>query len=387
MKVGVTVASFQTTDWPRIKAEDWSAPIKVPDSQILSETLDLGRMIEPLGYDSIWATEHFGSAYGMWPDATQTLSYWAGQTERVDVGSCVIVLPWHQPITLAHRIAMLDNLLEGRRFRMGVGRGVARSEYEALDIPRAEARERFKEVWDIVKLALTDERVSYDGKHFKVPETSVRPRPLHADMLDYAACASTTQTSMEMAAHEGFSQLFVTGAPLNEMSKVIDDYNTIRAGRGLEPDQPTILLWMYCAKTDAEAERALDWFTTYGDEVATHYEFNKPGAFDGVKGYEAYAEMQAKVVEDEQKNGAARQGTSLVRFDTQPIGTPETIIERLRILQRETGAKEIALLPQFGGMSLSEAKASLKLFAEEVLPVIQADPAPSREAPVPIAAD
>jgi alkanesulfonate monooxygenase SsuD/methylene tetrahydromethanopterin reductase-like flavin-dependent oxidoreductase (luciferase family) len=95
--------------------------------------------------------------------------------------------------------------------------------------------------------------------------------------------------------------------------------------------------------------------------------------------------MQAKVVEDEEKNGAARQGTSLVRFDTQPIGTPEKIIERLRILQRETGAKEIALLPQFGGMSLSEAKASMKLFAEEVLPVIQADPAPSREAPVPIA--
>ncbi|MGH7289967.1 MAG: LLM class flavin-dependent oxidoreductase, partial [Myxococcota bacterium] len=129
MKVGVTIASFQTTDWPRIKAEEWSAPIKVPDSQVVGETRELGKLIEPLGYDSLWVGEHFGSAYGMWPDATQTLSYWAGQTERVDMGSNVIVLPWHQPITLAHRIAMLDNLLEGRRFRLGVGRGVARSEY------------------------------------------------------------------------------------------------------------------------------------------------------------------------------------------------------------------------------------------------------------------
>jgi len=118
--------------------------------------------------------------------------------------------------------------------------------------------------------------------------------------------------------------------------------------------------------------------------VATHYEFNKPGAFDGVKGYEPYVEMQRQVVETEAAQGAARQGTSLVRFDTQPIGTPETVIERVRDLQRETGAKEITLVPQFGGMTLSEAKASLRLFAEEVLPVLQADPAPAREAPVPV---
>jgi alkanesulfonate monooxygenase SsuD/methylene tetrahydromethanopterin reductase-like flavin-dependent oxidoreductase (luciferase family) len=384
MRVGVTIASFQSADWPRIKAEDWSAPMKVPDSQVLAETRELGKLIEPLGYDSIWATEHFGSAYGMWPDATQTLAYWAGQTERVDMGSCVVVLPWHHPVRLAHGIAMLDNMLDGRRYTLGVGRGVARVEFEALGVPRDEARGRFKEIWDFLKLALTQERVSFDGEYYKVPETSVRPRPLHDDMLEYAACASTTQASMEIAAREGFSQLFVTGAPLSEMAQVIDQYNTIRAGQGLEPDQPTILLWMYCAKSEREAERALDWFTTYGDEVATHYEFNKPGAFDGVKGYEPYVEMQRQVVETEAAQGAARQGTSLVRFDTQPIGTPETVIERVRDLQRETGAKEITLVPQFGGMTLSEAKASLHLFAEEVLPVLQADPAPAREAPVPV---
>ena len=57
----------------------------------------------------------------------------------------------------------------------------------------------------------------------------------------------------------------------------------------------------------------------------------------------------------------------------------------MRRLQQETGAKELVLLPQFGDMSVSEAKASMKLFAEEVLPVLQADAAPARPAPAPLA--
>jgi alkanesulfonate monooxygenase SsuD/methylene tetrahydromethanopterin reductase-like flavin-dependent oxidoreductase (luciferase family) len=382
MKVGVTTSSFQTADWPRVKAQDWDAPSAVPDSQVLAATRELGKLIEPLGFDSIWATEHFGSPYGMWPSSPQTLAYWAGHTERVDMGSCVVVLPWHNPVRLAHEICMLDNMLDGRRYTLGVGRGVARTEYEALGIPREQARGRFKEVWEVLKLALTQERISYDGEFYTVPETSIRPRPLRDDILEHAACASTTATSMEFAAREGFSQLFVTGAPLSEMSQIIDQYNAIRAEQGLEPDQPTILVWAYCAKDERDAERALDWFTTYGDEVATHYEFNKPGAFDGVKGYEPYAEMQRQATEHA---NSARQGTSLVRFDTQPIGTPETIIARVRNVQRETGAKEIVLLPQFGGMSLGEAKASLRLFAQEVLPVLQSDPTPARPAPARLA--
>jgi alkanesulfonate monooxygenase SsuD/methylene tetrahydromethanopterin reductase-like flavin-dependent oxidoreductase (luciferase family) len=217
MNVGFTSSTFHTADWPRFEAEEWHKPIAIPDSEMLAETRRLGRLVEPLGFDSIWVGEHFGTPYSMWPDATQSLAYWAGQTERIDFGSEVVVLPWHHPIRLAHRIAMLDNMLEGRRFTLGVGRGVAESEYEALGIDRGETRGRFKEVWEILKLALTQERISYDGEFYKIPETTIRPRPLRDDILDHAACAFTTVQSMEMAANEGFSQLFVTGAPLDEM--------------------------------------------------------------------------------------------------------------------------------------------------------------------------
>ncbi|MBS1894907.1 MAG: LLM class flavin-dependent oxidoreductase [Actinobacteria bacterium] len=371
----MTVASFQTEDLPRFEAGDWDKPIEVPDHVVLDETMALGNLAEPLGFDSIWVGEHFGTPYSMWPSATQSLAYWAGRTERVDMASCVIVLPWHHPVRLAHGIAMLDNMLGGRRFTLGVGRGVAKSEYDALGIDRAEARGRFKEVWEILKLALTQERISYDGDYYKIPETTIRPRPRHDDLLDHAACAFTTPESMEMAAREGFKQLFVTGAPLAEMSVGVDLYNTIRASKGLEPDQPSVLMWAYCTEDDREAERGNEYFVRNGLEVATHYGFTRPGEFDGVKGYEAYADIANA---SGGPDGTSGQGAAMVQNDTQPIGTPETIIERLRVLQKNTGAKEITIVPQFGGMSLKEAEKSVRLFAKEVLPVVQAEEAPVR---------
>ena len=74
----------------------------------------MGELVEPLGFDSIWATEHYGSAYSMQPNPLQYLAYWAGRTSRVDVGTAVIVAPWWNPVRLASEISMLDILLKGQ---------------------------------------------------------------------------------------------------------------------------------------------------------------------------------------------------------------------------------------------------------------------------------
>jgi len=66
----------------------------------MDDTLEQGELVEPLGFDSIWATEHYGSAYSMQPNPLQYLAYWAGRTRRVDVGTVVIVAPWWNPVRL-----------------------------------------------------------------------------------------------------------------------------------------------------------------------------------------------------------------------------------------------------------------------------------------------
>ena len=125
MHCGVMVTGYNQSDWERLLAEDYSRPPTISDAANMDDTLALGELVEPLGFDSIWATEHYGSAYSMQPNPLQYLAYWAGRTTRVDVGTAVIVAPWWNPVRLAHEIAMLDILLKGRRLPLGFGRGIA----------------------------------------------------------------------------------------------------------------------------------------------------------------------------------------------------------------------------------------------------------------------
>ncbi len=115
MHCGVMVTGYNQGDWDRLLTESYDRPPTVSDAENMDDTLYMGDLVEPLGFDSIWATEHYGSAYSMQPNPLQYLSYWAGRTSRVDMGTAVIVAPWWNPVRLAHEISMLDILLRGRR--------------------------------------------------------------------------------------------------------------------------------------------------------------------------------------------------------------------------------------------------------------------------------
>src|SRR5258705_7215263 len=91
MHCGVMVTGYNQGDGERLLAEDYGRPPAVSDAANMDDTLYLGELVEPLGFDSIWATEHYGSAYSMQPNPLQYLAYWAGRTRRVDVGTAVIV--------------------------------------------------------------------------------------------------------------------------------------------------------------------------------------------------------------------------------------------------------------------------------------------------------
>ena len=123
------------------------------DLQTYQEELRLADMAEPAGMDSVWALEHHCTGYSMVPNPLQMLSYFAGRTRRVQLGTAVIVLPWHDPLRVAEEIAMLDVLAGGRTI-FGFGRGAASIEYNSYRIPMEEARERFAETAVIVRQAL-----------------------------------------------------------------------------------------------------------------------------------------------------------------------------------------------------------------------------------------
>ena len=370
MHCGVMVTGYNQGDWDRLMQGDYNRPPDVSDAQNMDDTLYMGDLVEPLGFDSIWATEHYGSAYSMQPNPLQYLSYWAGRTSRVDMGTAVIVAPWWNPVRLAHEISMLDILLKGRRLHLGIGRGIAPHEYASLGYPLEQSHKYFYDVINAIKAADGAERFEFHGEVYDIPPTTIRPQARHkGDLTKNIKVAFTTKASAQMAAKNGLGQMFVSGADLDEMTNQVRMFNKIRGDLGLPPDQPTTLLWMYCAETSAEAEEGWNYFHNQLTAAQHHYfEWNNPG-FDGIHGYEEYLERQTADIGTADASFEARRGT-------QPIGTPDEIIARIKTLQESLSLEKIVVHMFYGGMPRDKAEKSLRLFAEKVLPAVQAMPTP-----------
>ena len=370
MHCGVMVTGYNQGDWPRLMAEDYDRPPDVPDAKNLDDTLYMGELVEPLGFDSIWATEHYGSAYSMQPNPLQYLAFWAGRTKHVDVGTAVIVAPWWNPVRLASELSMLDILLQGRRMHLGIGRGIAPHEYASLGYPIEQSHKYFYDVINAIKAADGAERFEFKGEVYDIPPTTIRPQARHkGELTRDIKVAFTTEASARMAAENGLGQMFVAGDDVDVMVDKVRRFNAIRKELGLPPDQPTTLLWMYCAETEEEAEEGWTYFHNQLTAAQHHYfEWNNPG-YEGIQGYEEYLVRQTADVGTADASFAARRAT-------QPIGTPDEIIEKIRAIQQTISLEKVVLHMFYGGMPRDKAEKSLKLFAEKVLPEVQAMPTP-----------
>ena len=370
MHCGVMVTGYNQGDWERLMAEDYDRPPTVPDSQNMDDTLYMGELVEPLGFDSIWATEHYGSAYSMQPNPLQYLAYWAGRTNRVDVGTAVIVAPWWNPVRLAHEISMLDILLKGRRLHLGIGRGISPHEYASLGYPMEESHKYFYDVINAIRVADGAERFEFHGDVSNIPPTSIRPHARHkGELTKDIKVAFSTESSAKLAAENGLGQMFVAGDDVNEMINKVQRFNKIRKDLGLPPDQPTTLLWMYCAETAEEAEEGWVYFQNQGIAAQHHYfDWNNPG-YEGIHGYEEYLLRQNADISPAEARLAARRAT-------QPIGTPDAIIEKIKTMQQTISMEKVVIHMMYGGMPREKAEKSLRLFAEKVLPEVQSMPTP-----------
>lgn len=375
MKVNMGISVQNSQDWERIANENWSVPPESPDWKSVEAALAIADLAEPLGYDGIWAPEHFGTPYGMCPNPLQTLTYFAGRTERVTFGTMVCVAPWWNPVRLAHQIAYLDIVSKGRYTTIGMGRGVAKSEFEALGVPREESRERFNETLDIIKLALTTERFSYDGDIFKIPEMSLRPQPFSADLSERIFGSAATPESLEILSRRGIVPLFVGNKPIEAAGEEVKQVNRFRAEEGFTPCQPKNVMFMYCSPDASDVARTDEWMWTANRDVTLHYKFADPSNFVGVKGYESYAAragaataILASAVTGDQP--AERPKMPGYHPSNLLIGNPDQVIERIVAAQKACGFSELTLVPNFGTMPYEDAIKSVRLFAEEVLPVI-----------------
>jgi len=355
----------------------------VADADVLAEHLALGDLVEPLGFDSLFALEHHFTGYAMSPSPTQLLSYFAGRTKRITLGTAVIVLPWHDPVRVAEEIALLD-ILSGGRCLLGFGRGAASVEYAGLRIPMEEARPRFVETAQIVVKALSQDVFEWEGEFFKIPPTSIRPRPIsHPERRIYAS--SVSPESAEIMAKLGFGVLVIMQNEWPKAAEDIQRYRQIAESVGHTPRPPIILTNVSVADSRAEAgDRAAHYLSRKWDSIDTHYRFSD-GHLASVKGYESYAKTAKTYAK--MKDESFRQKATEFYVKIQVVGTPDDCLGQMAELQRLTGLDHLVTEFGFGGMPHHEAELNMRLFADRVMPVLQRDPAFARPAaPAPGAA-
>lgn len=140
----------------------------------------MARLIEALGFDSIWAGEHLlydedGERTGPW-EAWSVLAGVAAVTERVELGPLVAALPFHHPALLAKQAATVDEI-SGGRLVLGVGAGWNETEFRAFGLPYERRVDRFAEGFEILRRLLAGQRVVHDGRFYRLEGAELLPPP------------------------------------------------------------------------------------------------------------------------------------------------------------------------------------------------------------------
>ncbi len=375
MRVGATIFNQNYTDWDRYEAEERGEQVDArpakSDREIFAEEVELARLADTSGFDSVWTIEHHFTPYTMVTNPLQYLTYIAGVTSNVDLGTMVVVLPWHNPVRVAEDTNMLDAFLGGdRRVILGVGRGLGRREFGGLGIDQGESRARFDESLQVLKQLLSTGACEYHGEHYQIDGLRLRPQ-LERDLTDQLWCAGGSPDSVAVIARNDVNPLIIPTTSLDLSLDVARTYTQLRADAGHEGAAHTKLaLWTYVAETEEEARAGADrYMVEYADSALRHYELRGDHLKD-VQGYETYGAVQEALSQD---------ASPFLRgfFDSHPWGTPEQTIERATELAHAFGTNEIMFVFKYGGMPIDEARSSMELFAREVMPALkELEPAP-----------
>jgi probable F420-dependent oxidoreductase len=141
-----------------------------------ADTLRIAERAERLGFDSLWTSEHHGVSDGYLPSQLVLLSAVAAVTERMRLGTGVLVAPAHDPLRLAEDAAVLDQLSRGR-LSLGLGLGWRAEEYRMFGVPGRERVARLTDTVHILREAFTGERFSYRGSAHACDDVLITPEP------------------------------------------------------------------------------------------------------------------------------------------------------------------------------------------------------------------
>jgi probable F420-dependent oxidoreductase len=152
-----------------------SLPHRSPDAIAVATICQVAQRAEALGFRDLWVTDNTLDHDSCF-DSLTLLTYAAALTRTIRLGVSVLVLPVHNPIHVAHRVATLDYLSGGRAV-LGVGLG-REQHFTEFQIPRERRVRRFKEAIELIKALWTELKVTYQGEIFQLQDGVMGPKPV-----------------------------------------------------------------------------------------------------------------------------------------------------------------------------------------------------------------
>ena len=345
---------FGVQFFPDVKPEQKSG------AQYFDEALVLAEEAERLGFTHIRIVEHYFHYYGGYSSNPMLFLAAAAQCTRRSRLVTGAVLPvFNHPLKLAGEIGMLD-ALSGGRLDVGFARAFLPHEFRRFGRSPNESVARFREGIEQVELLLTRENVTHRGRFHTIENTTSLPRPTQKPRPKFYVAALNTLDSFTFAGRMGYSVMAIPlgGAAMRPLLAVYRD--AWKAAGHPGEGEVMLAFHMFC---DADGKRARAYACPFIDDYLYSLVEAASDWLDGrtSQDYPGYGKVIAKLQEsrtiDQIASGAAW------------IGSPEEIIDQIRRTQAEFGVYEHASLQvNFNMVPLDDARASMRLFAERVMP-------------------
>jgi alkanesulfonate monooxygenase SsuD/methylene tetrahydromethanopterin reductase-like flavin-dependent oxidoreductase (luciferase family) len=324
------------------------------------EALDLAEEADKLGFSHIRIVEHYFHYYGGYsPNPMLFLAAAAQRTRRARLVTGAVLPIFNHPLKLAGEIGMLD-AIGGGRLDVGFARAFLPHEFRRFGRSPDESVARFREGIEQVELLLARESVTHRGRFHTIENTTSLPRPTQKPRPKFYIAAQNTPDSFVFAARMGYSVMAIplTGAV---MRPLLGTYREAWKEAGHSGEGEVMLAFhMFCDEDGAHARAVacplLDVYLRSLVEAAGDW-LDGPASAD----YPGYDRMIAKLRE----TTAADQ----IASDAAWIGSPDEIIAAITRTRDAFGDFEHASLQvNFNLMPLAAAQASMRLFAERVMP-------------------
>ena len=344
-----------------------------------AEHLDAWELLDKLGYDGVGFNEHHTSPYGLMNSPNLMAAAAAQRTKKLKLLIYGNLIPLHHPLRLAEELAMIDCLSNGRLIA-GIARGIPR-EYQVHNVPLSESRARFEEAYDIITRAWTEDVFSYQGKFWSYNNVAMWPRPVQRPYPPIWTPITGSKESIEFAAKNNIPITPGESRVQGLQQDIIRYYAKClaKAGHRITPKHLSIAAGAYIADSKAQAvKEAGPYLLYFNRSLFSHGNVTETNLQRGM-GYVTNQSLDYVSPENLKEAARSREDYRNMtmedvakRAETMPWGTAEEVRDRIIAAVDRTGAEVVHVRMNTGAMPQEMFLSQIRLFAEKVLPALQA---------------